>query len=104
MTKYELEKEISKKIITVILYIQVLGLLFMVASPFIFIWSNWFYTWRIFVTGWIIVLIFHFVDKLVKQTVRQIIEQELKKPMPEKKSKFQEKLQQMIDDSKNNSK
>ena len=96
MTKEEITKEIGKKILRPIAYIQAIFLLTFISSPFIWIWNSWDLAWKIGITGIIGTLLIYWVYNITKTAISEAVEEELKKPVDtEKKSRFQQRLEEM---------
>lgn len=82
--------------------LQGLLLMLFISSLFIWIWHSWNLAWKLGLTGLFGCIVAYFVYSIVKQSVNEIIDEKIKKQTPTaQKSKFQEKLEDAIEKSKN---
>lgn len=95
MKKDELKTELKKMpIIRIIGKLQLLFLLAIISSPFIWIWNSGILAFKIGITGFIGVIIFHCVDWVLKEAIKKVVD-EFEEPKTNSKSKFQERLEQL---------
>ncbi len=98
MTNEELIKEVAKPLLKPIKVLFVLSLLAIFSSPFIFIWDSFVLACKVGFTGLISLIIVNFLWNMVNATVKDAVEKRIK---IKKESKFQEKLNKMVEEQKN---
>lgn len=102
MTKDELIKEIGKPFLMPIGFLQGIALLAVIASPFIWLWISWAIAWKLFLTGVGATLLFYGIYNYVYTICAESVDKALEKKQPTQlKSKFQERLEKMHEESKN---
>lgn len=95
MTKEEIIQEVGKPLLRTIGLLQAVCLIAFVSSPFIWIWYNWNYAWKIGLTGFIGIVLMYGIYKLAKETISESVDEYLKKNSTKPKSKFQQRLEQL---------
>lgn len=89
MKKEELKLELKKNpIIKIIAKLQLLFLISIMSSPFIWIWYSGMLSLKIGLTGLIGVIICYFLDWIFNEEIKKVVDEYKPKP----KSKFQERL------------
>lgn len=101
MTHEEIVSEVGKPILRPLGLTQLVFLIAMAASPFLWIWHSWAMAWKTGLTGLLGVIvmtsIYHFVKKLISDGVKQ----EMEKNPPLKKTSFQERLEAQMNKKAN---
>jgi hypothetical protein len=73
MTQEEIVSEIGKPILRPIGFAQLVCVLALFVSPFIWIWGNWSYAWKTGLTGLIGTLLFYWIYRLVYKIVTDYV-------------------------------
>lgn len=95
MNKDELKSELKKlPIIRIIGKLQLLSLVAIISSPFIWIWYSGLLALKIGITGLVGVIIFYCIDWIFKEAIKKVVN-EYKESDFKPKSKFQERLEQL---------
>jgi len=105
MEKQKLVAKVGRKILMPLSIIQTLFFISFISSPFVLIWHSWNLAWKISLTGLLGALLSYLVYKTVKNIIIEIIDEYLKnnvnKSEHPRKSKFQERILEMQENSKN---
>ena len=81
--------------------IGMLGLLAIIASPVVWIWSDWDDAWKVGLTGLIVLVASHLLLKLVKTVFKETYDNEVAPKLGnynsgQKKSRFQQKMEEAL--------
>ena len=96
MKKEEVIKGIGKPFLMPLGVLQLLLLMLFLSSPFIWIWHSWDLAWKLGLTGVFGCIVVYLVYKVVQQSLAKIVDAEIeKKTTKNRKSKFQQKLDEM---------
>jgi hypothetical protein len=98
----ELISELERPYLKVIGIVQGFFIGLFLFSPFICIWKDFSYFWKVVLTAIIGILITKFLYFIFKKVIREFAENEIKKELTPKRgfSKFEEKMQKIIDQNK----
>lgn len=98
MNKGKLKSEFKKTpIIRIIGKIQLLFLVAVISSPFIWIWYSWLLALKVLLTGVVGIIVFYCIDCMLKEAIKKVVE-EYKEPYFKPKSKFKERLKQLANE------
>lgn len=94
-----LEKKIESKVLKPLIIIQLLFVLMIFSSPFIWIWHSSELALKIGLTGLVGAIILYFICSIVGETIKKVVSESIEKQESyptERKSKFQTKMDEMI--------
>lgn len=95
----KLAKTIGKPILRPLVILQLLLVLMLFSSPFVWIWYNGSLALKIGLTGLVGAIIVSFIVSVVENSVQKIVSEAIEKKQgcpTERKSKFQTKMEEMI--------
>jgi hypothetical protein len=94
MEKDELKKALKKyPPVRIVGKLQLISLLAVIVSPFIWIWHTWELAWQIGLSGIVGVIICYFADLILKEAIQQVVDGYVE-PKSSTKSRFQERLEE----------
>lgn len=100
MDKDKLAYEAARPILRPIGFAQLLFVLIFVSTFFIWIWIEWYYIWRIGLTSIIGAILLAILYNFIKKISLESVTEELNKEKTNGKSKFQERLDDLIKERK----
>ncbi len=100
MTQEEIIDEVGKPLTRIIVNLRLISFIPFLASPFIWIWFGWSNAWRLGLSGLLLMIIIHFIAKVIEHRIAATIIQEIGKIENNKPAtKFQQKLYDMLHDN-----
>jgi len=104
MDKEQLIKKNGNKIFRPLGIIQLLFLVLIISSPFVWIWHSWSLACKLGLTGILGVLVTKWIYSFIKECISEVIEEHVKKEDPKSgKSEFQQKLEKALEKAKSES-
>lgn len=104
MTPEQITQKLGRKILLPISLINLISMLCVIASLFFMIWGDFSYAFKIGLTGLLGLIFSGALYNFVKKTIKDAVEHQLKEGAENKsvkKSKFQERLEKIINENKN---
>ena len=100
MKRNEIIQEVGKPVLRPMGVIQLVFVLAIAVSPFIWMWHSWYFAWRTCLTGVIGALIIYGIHSIAIKTISEAVDKELANNKHDKpKSTFHTKLENMMRES-----
>ncbi len=97
MIKEDITHKIGKPMTLPLTIVIGIFILFLISSPFIWIWLGFALAWKVGLTGLIGIMISNFFLKVINKAVSSAVDSAMKRMEEGKpKSKFQERLEKMV--------